>query len=177
MIKTKTQTKKDELNSTVEDLETLDEPYRPVSQLHVPEEAKRRFAAEGYDVQWIRVIVPNSNGSLDSQNIIKKESDQYEFIPRSEIEGLGKAMTSYFGEEIDKGNHGLYIVGDLALAKVRFSRLKKKREYIDRRTQDKSRSIVDDLRRNKVLPSADREEGWSVETTRQPVEGRDTEFG
>lgn len=176
MTKSTRSKKVDELTTTVAELETLDEPYRPVSQLHVPEVARKRLNAEGYDVQWIRVIVPNSNGALDSQNIIKKESDQYEFIPRSEIDGLSKAMTSYFGDEIDKSSHGLYIVGDLALAKVKFSHLERKRKYVDQRTQDKSKSIVDDLRRNKVLPASEREEGWKIETT-QPNGGRNTEFG
>lgn len=174
-----------ELTTNLDELEALeeeqavaglDEPYTPPNQLHIPQEAKDHFEQQGYNVHWVRIYVPNTQGELDKTNIQTKENDQYTFIPRDEIKGLKKSMTSYFGEEIDKGSHGLYIVGDLALAKIHKKRVEAKTAYNRNRTESRSRAVIEDLRRNSALPSSDRNEGWKIEQV-SPKNGRDTRFG
>lgn len=159
----------------VNEIDPLDEPYRPVGQLHIPEEAVNLYKEKGFDLHWVRIHVPSSNGELDFKNIQKKEADLYEFVPRQEIPGLKRTMTSYFGDDVLKGEHGLYVVGELALAKIPHRRIQSKRRYIDQRTQSRSTAIVNDLRKNNLMPDANRGEGWKVEHGNS--KGNDTSFG
>lgn len=175
----------DELNSTIDEIETLeemnyapevlDEEYKAVNQLYVPEEARAKYAELGYDLHWIRIYVPNSQGQLDLKNIQKKESDLYDFVPRSEIPGLKKTMSSYFGDKITEGDHGLYIVGDLALAKFPFARRAAKRRFLDERIKSRSKALISDLRKNSLMP--DSKSGEKFETIREQPKSREVEFG
>jgi len=155
--------------------EELEEVYKPISQLHVPQEAKDAFRQKGYELHWIRINVPGS-GELDSKNIIMKEHDGYEPVRREEIPGLKKTMKSFFGEKLSDGAHGLYVIKDVALFKISHKRLEAKRRYVSDRTASRSKAIINDLRKNKVLPSTERGEGWKIETNR-PKSSRDTQFG
>ena len=167
-----------ELEQTVEELETIDvdyapesleEPYKPVNQLFIPDEARSLYESKGYDLQWVRVYVPDTQGQLDLKNIQKKEGDHYSFVPRSEVPGLQKAMIGYFGEQVSEGSHGLYIVGDLALAKFPLVRKEAKKRYNEQRTHSRSRAIVDDLRKNDLMPN--KQAGEKFETVRQQPKG------
>lgn len=150
----------------VEDVYTdtveLEENYKPPGQLYIPEEAKQHFEAKGLDFHWIRIIEPGSNGDLDYKNIQQKETDGYQFVKRSEVPGLGNKVKSYFAEKLDESGHGLYVVGDLALAVVSKARKAQKRNYVDKLTHERSRSVIADLRKNSVMPSQERNEGWNI---------------
>jgi len=183
---------KDLLDTNIDELEDiemgmsytdadLDEPYKPVSQLHIPQEAVDHYARQGFDLHWVRIYQPNSHGTLDGKNIQQKENDRYQFIPRSEIPGLGKAMTSYFGNKLDTSSHGLYVVGDLALAKIPTVFKEKKKDFLAQRTRDRSEAVIHDLRKNNLLPNKERGEGWKIEHERKneakKKPTRETTFG
>ena len=172
----------DELNSTVEAQETLkenkidslDEPYKPKNQLYIPEEAKKAYKKKGFELQWIRIFAPRTT-ELDSTNIISKEADEYSFVPRSEIPGINTAMSSYFKDRLDQSHNGLYVVGELALAKVPIKRLKEKRKYLDNLVKARHQAIIGDLRKANAMPSSDRGEGWKIESP--SGRSRDADFG
>lgn len=174
----------DELETTLDEIETLEdnysedmltEEYKPVNQLFIPEEAQKEYEAKGFDLQWVRIYVPNTQGQLDLKNIQKKEGDMYEFVPRSEIPGLKKAMTSFFGDEVTNNDHGLYVVGDLALAKFPLVRKEQKKRFLEKRTWSRNKAVIDDLRKNKLSP--DSRHGEKFETTRDQPKTQTVEFG
>jgi hypothetical protein len=174
----------EELETNLDQTETIqeeyapeyeDEDYKQVNQLNVPEEARDHFDGLGFDLQWVRIYDPDTQGKLDLKNIQVKENDQYTFVPRAEVPGLKKAMSSYFGEELDDGSHGLYVIGDLALAKFPKSRQLAKRKFLAQRTNSRSRAIVDDLRKNSLMPSSDR--GEKIEIVQERPKARNVEFG
>lgn len=174
----------DELDTDIEQEESLqeeyvepnfEEPYKPVNQLYVPEEAKEKFKELGFDLQWVRIYAPNSNGALDSKHIQRKEADFYEFVKRKEIPGLKDAMTSFFGEELNQNSHGLYIVGDLALAKFPLKRKEQKKRYNQAKVRSRTKAVIHDLRKNAVMP--DKTAGEKIETVREQPGQRDVEFG
>lgn len=174
--------KTDELNSSVEiqeglekeTIESLDEPYKPKSQLYIPEEARELYRSKGYELQWVRIFTPRTT-ELDSTNIIAKEADLYSFVPREEIPGINVAMSSYFKDRLDQSHNGLYVVGELALAKVPIKRLKEKRKYLDNLVKSRHQAIIGDLRKANALPSTDRGEGWKIEVPAS--RSRDADFG
>lgn len=155
-------------------VELLDENYKPPNQLFVPERAKEKFLAEGYDLQWVRIIEPGTQGSLDIKNIQKKEADGYSFVLREDITDLDDQMSSFFKDKVDTHN-GLYIVGDLALTKFPLVRKEQKRRYLDQRTKKRSEAIVNDLRKNAVMPNP--VAGEVFETRRQQPKTKDVGFG
>lgn len=157
------------------DQDYLEESYEQVNLLYIPEEAKRHYASKGFDLQWVRIYEPGSHGNLDGGHIQRRENDRYTFVPRNEIPGLGKAMSSYFGEQLETNSQGLYIIGDLALAKFPIARKKAKREWLDNRVQARSKAILGDLARNKVSPNA--AHGEKFETVRQQPKGNTVDFG
>lgn len=157
----------DELETTVDEVEAieknyaptdLEESYKPVSQLFIPEEAKQFYKERGFDLQWVRINVPNSQGQMDLKNIQKKEADRYEFVLRKDVPGLSQSMTGFFGDKISNGDHGLYIVGDVALAKFPLARKEAKRAFLRRRTEARSQAIIKDLKKNNLLPNKDADE-------------------
>lgn len=178
-------TKTDELSDTVDEIEKLDESfnieelpeeYKQVDLLYVPQEAKDYYAGLGFDLQWIRVY-ETANGGYDLKNINRKEGDMYQFVPREEIPGLKKTMSSYFGEEVTRGQHGLYIVGDCALAKFPMARKAQKRRWIDEKTRSRSRAVIDDLKKNRLSPDAAHGEKFIIERDNPKTKGYDVEFG
>jgi len=175
-----------ELNTTVDEMETLeidyapealDEPYKPVHQLYIPDEARELYESKGFDLQWVRIYVPNTQGQIDKKNVQQKEGDQYTFVLRSEVPGLTKAMVGFFGQELADESSELYIVGDLALAKFPLARKASKKRYNEQRMQSRSKAIVHDLRKNDLSP--DKSAGEKFETVRQQPQGPrgNVEFG
>lgn len=172
----------DELDGNVEtqevldsmELETLDEPYKPRNQLYIPEAAREKYKKLGYELRWVRLFHPRTT-ELDTTNIIGKEADQYTFVPRKDLPGLENSMTSYFKDKLDSSHNGLYVVGELALAKVSIKRLQQKREYLERLVTSRHQAIIGDLRKANAMPSSDRGEGWKIEVPTS--RSRDTEFG
>ena len=154
--------------------EELPENYRNVKQLHLPQEAIDAYAEKGWELLWVRIY--DKNMQLDLKNIQMYENDMVTFVPRSEVPGLSKAMSSYFGNEVAEGSHGLYVVGDLALAKWPKTRKKQREEYVNNRTLSRSRAVINDLRKNNVLPNAERGEGWDT-VREQPKPREDVNFG
>jgi hypothetical protein len=84
-------------------------------------------------------------------------------------------MSSYFGEGVAEGQHGLYIVGDLALAKFPLVRKAAKRRHLQERTRLRSKALISDLRKNDLMP--DRNSGEKFETIRDQPKSREVEFG
>ena len=153
----------------------LPEQYKPVSQLTVPQKAVDHFKAQGYSLQWVRIKEPGAHGALDLKNIQKKEMEGYTFVPRSEIPGIRESMTSFFQDQMADSSHGLYVIGDLALAKFPLDKAKAKRKYNEARVRERSKAIIDDLRKNSVMPS--REHGEGISTVRDAPRARSTNFG
>jgi hypothetical protein len=168
--------------TNLDDLETLEdatyealpEEYKPVNQLNVPEEAKLKFAQLGFDLQWVRIYVPASNGQIDLRNVQVKEGDFYEFVRRDEIPGLKKAMTGYFGDQVTQNVNDLYVVGELALAKFPKQRQKQKRQYFDQITKARSQALISDLKRNSLMPSV---QGDVYKTERAQPKAKMVDFG
>jgi hypothetical protein len=155
----------------------LDENYRSVAQTYIPEEAKKLYKEKGWELLWVRVYKPHSD-ELDSKHIQKNENDMITFVPRGEVPGLSDAMSKHFGEQLSDSSHGLYIVGDVALAKWPIARKKQREEFVNNRTRSRSQAVINDLRKNSVMPDSSREEGWS--TVREQPKARtdvDVEFG
>ena len=173
-----------ELDSTVDEMEFIEdsyapdellETYKPVNQLFVPEAAKEKFRAQGFDLQWVRIYQPNSNGQMDFKNIQKKENDMYQFVLKSEIPGIKKAMTGFFTDQLTDNINGLYIVGDLALAKFPLARKEAKKQYNENKTKARSKALIDDLKKNRLMPDVNA--GEKFETTREQPKGREVSFG
>jgi hypothetical protein len=144
----------------------LDETYNPAGQLNVPEKTLKRFKREGYSLVWVRVYI--NNGDLDVNNIRKKENDRHTFVTKEEAPEFSSGMNSYFTSEIDK-HKDLIIVGDLALAKVPTAWLQKKRAFYEEQTRNRSRAIIEDLRKNSLK--------GEYRTTRDEPRTRDVDFG
>lgn len=156
-------------------LPEIEEVYAPVNQLHVPDEAKRKFQAEGFSLQWIR-IYSGISGEFDVSNIQKKEAAGFTFVKRSEIPGLTSGMSGLFKKEAKDPTSELYIIGDLALAKIPTEKVIAKRKYIEQQTRARNRAIIDDLRKNSVMPDASRGEEFKTTRSRGP-NSRDVGFG
>jgi hypothetical protein len=154
--------------------EELPEEYTTEGILIIPDEARNYYASQGYALHWIR-IYSDANGTLDLQNIQKKEASKYSFVMRDEVPGLSETMSSFFKDKIKDNTYGLYVVGMVALAKVPVSRMKAKRQALDEMTRARSRAIIDDLRRNALLPN--QMAGEKFETVRQQPRPRNVEFG
>jgi len=156
-------------------LRDLPEEYTPVNQLNVPEEAKHHFKAKGYDLHWVRIYAGVS-GELDMANIQRKQAAGYSFVERREVPGLTQEMSGLFLKTLeDSPVANLYIVGDLALAKIPSEKVKAKRRFIEEQTRSKNRAIIDDLRRNSVMPDATR--GETIKIERHQPKARDVGFG
>lgn len=146
---------------------TLDETYKPPSQLEIPQKAVRRFSREGYDLQWVRIYI--DNGSLDINNIRKKEADKYVFLTKEEVpEMTGSVLGNHFKEEVEK-HKDLIVVGDLALAKVPLAHIDAKRRHYESLTKDRNRAIISDLRNNDLR--------GEFRTTRDLPRSREVDFG
>ena len=167
------------LSEVEDEIEELDEPYRPAGIMYVPEETREYFDERGYDVQWVRIHAAGSNGQIDRKNIQMKEAEGFEFILREEVRGLGKKMSGYFDtlEDHRDPTNGLYVVGDVALAKIKKTKLVAKRRYIDNLTTARKRAIISDLRKNSVSPDAKSQEEINFGTTKQKELPRQTKFG
>lgn len=163
--------------------EDLDESYRPVGTLYVPLEALNKFEMEGFELRWVRIHAAGTvSGELDTQNIQRKEAEGYEFVLRSEIPGLKKGMLGFFDDALNNKDHGLYVVGGMALAKISKGRVAKKRQYIAEITRERSRSIIRDLNKDSINPNQDLKEGNSKEEvtfgeTKKARVSRSAKFG
>jgi len=147
--------------------EDLDETYKPPGSLDIPQTAIDRFKRQGYDLQWVRVYV--NNGELDVNNIKRKEADKYTFLVKEDVPEMNTSLAGFFASEVDK-HKDLISVGDLVLAKVSLSHKAKKRAYLENETRNRSRALVDDLRKHNFK--------GDYKTTRdQPTKTREIDFG
>ena len=85
-------------------------------------------------------------------------------------------MSGLFKKEAKDPTSELYIIGDLALAKIPTERVIAKRKYIEQQTRARNRAIIDDLRKNSVMPDASRGEEFKTTRSRGP-NSRDVGFG
>ena len=144
--------------------EDLDEPYKEATHLYIPPKAAEHFAEQGYELRWVTIYSSPDRGALDVKNINKKEQSGYQFVKREEIPGLSGALTSFFGEKLTAGDHGLYVIGEMALAKISFARVDARRRHLEDKTKARNKAIIEDLRKNNVLPNA--VQGGEFKTTR-----------
>ncbi len=144
----------------------LDESYRPASHLHVPKEAVEHYNEQGFDLRWVAIYSSPDRGSYNVKNITKKENEGYTFVKRDEIPGLSNALSSFFGEQLAAGDHGLYVIGEMALAKIPHSKIEARTRFLEDMTRAKSRAIIEDLRKNDVLPNKNRGEEFKTERSK-----------
>lgn len=152
------------------------EDYTPVNQLSIPDEARAAYSAKGYELHWVRVF-SDTSGTLDMRNIQKKEAAGYTFVKRSEIPGIQENMSSMFSSQMKDSTTELYIVGDLALAKISKERVRAKRKYIEEQTRARNRAIIDDLRKNRVMPDESRGEEFRISRSQPNEASRNVDFG
>lgn len=167
--------KNDELNINLDETESLDmgyvdeeleETYKPSSHLHVPQKAVDFYAEQGFELRWIRFFSSPDRGAYDVKNVSRKEAEGYTFVKRTDVPGLTDALTSFFGEKLAIADHGLYMIGEMALAKIPVAKVEAKQKYLENQTRSRNRAIIEDLRKNDVLPNKSRGEEFKTERSR-----------
>ena len=140
--------------------------------LYIPRALEERMHEEGYTLAWVRIYI--GNGELDVKSIRQKEGEGYTFVTRDEAPEMGTAMSSFFGEEVDK--HGeLIAVGDVALAKIPTDLLRRIRRQERSITDNRSRALRDDLQKHRI---GDPTRGDVYETKiERPSKTRNVDFG
>lgn len=155
----------------------LPENYLRSNLLFVPERAKEIYRERGYDLQWVRIIDPETKRH-DTGHIQKKEQQGYKFVKRNEVPGLENDVLSIFGD-VMTDHRGLYIVNDCALARIPLKFVEARRKAKEAKTKNRFESVKSDLRKNSLSP--DIKHGEKFEVTRsQPNDSqelRDVSFG
>jgi hypothetical protein len=152
----------------------IPEQFAPNRLLHVPEEARQLYKEKGWDLYWVRFKDPTDPTRLDEQNLIDMENLGYQFVKRSEIPGLKTTFTGIYGQQ-QQDAHDFYIVGQNVLAKIPHAIMEAGKEYKRKKTEARSKAVINDLRKNAAMPDASRNEGWNI--TREQPKGREVELG
>jgi hypothetical protein len=85
--------------------------WKEPNDLDVPQELQDFLSAEGFGTRWVRIAIHNAS---DSENILRRSREGYEFVTTSEAEAHGWSYPPSY----DTGKESIVRVGDLALAKL-----------------------------------------------------------
>lgn len=170
-----------DLDSELEDslveedaIEVLPENYLEDDILYIPDSAIEYFKNKGYNLHWVRIFDPETR-EYDKGQIQKREQQGYVFLKRDEIPGLKDQMSSILSDAI-KDDFGLYVVGHNALCKIPTSFVKARAAKKYQKIRERQQSVVDDLRRNNVMPNSAHGEAYKTTRT-QPNKERVVNLG
>ena len=118
--------------------------YEAPRHLEIPNEVLERFENDGYDLKWIRIIDPKTNG-VDLKNIAKRQRQGYEPVTHAEIKSLDfQGVSELFGRGSDAKTKDYLVINDVALFKVPIEVKEQRQQWVD----NESWRQINDLRRS-----------------------------
>jgi len=163
---------------TTRAVEQKEETYSPPFSYDIPEEVREKFAANGFHLRWVRVVLDNQD---DYKNVADRRREGYEpvgivelpeeFRDLFETRSLNNSANSRFAN--------IAMVGDLALFKIPEGKARARHRYYEQMAINNEQAVMRQLdgnsKLNKLLPISNE----STSTVR--VGGRktaaDAEFG
>jgi len=120
--------------------------YEAPRATDIPAELEDYFASEGFDLRWVRIINPETEG-VDLKNISKRRRQGWEPIYHKELESLQMpGVSDTFESGNDPKTKGYIVVGDLALFKRPMELGEQHREY----NESEAWRQIDDIKRTMV---------------------------
>lgn len=118
--------------------------YEAPRQLEIPNEVLERFEADGYELKWVRIVDPKTNG-VDLKNISKKQRSGYEPVTHAEIKSLEfQGVSELFGRGSDSKTKDYLVINDVALFKIPTEFAEQRRQWVE----NESWRQINDLRRS-----------------------------
>lgn len=110
-----------------------------------PDKLSAPTPPEGISLRFVRCRVRNED---DSENVIERRRQGYEFVTPQEIKtwGDGNFIYAHMDDASDRGRSGEVRVGDLVLMKIPTRMAQQRKDYYEHTTQALTEAVETELR-------------------------------